>query len=433
MYEFDPEDPHDQMRVLSALQSRGLMSSHDIQRLLGVSQPSVSRLLQAMGSMVLVLGAGRATRYAKPQGIGGLGARQPLVWVHADGTREAWGQLSLIAGGRLHVQAEGLNVLRQGRLPWFLAPLRGEGFLGRELARRLALHGLPPSPERWSLEQQLFAALHAPDSPGAIVLGEYAEPTLPLADPAVPGTHDALAEQLARQLPGTSSAGGEQAKFLARRPDGQPILVKFSPPRGTPFGELWNDLLHAEVMALQLLGQAGVPVAEARVVQTARRTYLESTRFDRIGTHGRQHAVPVWAAHEAFVSGPYVNWSRSVQALTQQRRLPPEAAAQVSALQDFGKLIGNNDMHGGNLSLWVARDDVARGRFTLAPLYDMLPMRWRPNPHDELGPLPFTLEPGDLNSPARPIALEFWQRMAEHTAVSRTWRELAAAMALQLR
>ncbi len=420
--------------LLSALARRGATRSGDLQALLQRSQPTLSRLLQSLAPQLLVLGAGRATSYALPQPILGLPSQHPLYWVDEAGGISRWGTVSLLAAGQLHVHADdsGTQWLTRGKLPWMLAPLRGEGFLGRALARRLAANGLPDSPERWRLEHQLFAALQTPDAPGALVLGEPRAAALPLLTPDG-AEHDRLAADVNATLPPGSSAGGEQAKFLARRADGQPLLVKFTPPRGSPFGERWHDLLHAEALALALLAEQGVAVAKARIVQTAQRTYLESERFDRLGAQGRRHVVPLHAVHDAFVPDAMLSWAASAEALVRQKRLPREADVQVRALMQFGRLIGNSDMHFGNLSLAVAREDVPRGRFTLAPLYDMLPMRWRPDPSSgSMWMTAFTPEPIDLLSAARPLALEYWRRLESHPPISREFRELAATMVQRL-
>ena len=422
----DPESA-DAALLRAALAARGVATSAQLQAALGKSQPTVSRLLAALGPELVVVGRGRRTGYALPRSILGAAGRQALYWVGQDGRIERWGSLSFLAGDRVHVEAPGVSLLSQGALPWCLAPLRGEGFLGRLLAQRLAAQGLDRDPARWPLEHVLFAALQASDAPGALVLGE------PRDVPAPVGSYDRLADDLANTLPAGSSAGGEQAKFLTRRADGAAVLVKFSPPRGTPFGERWHDLLHAEALALDVLGAHGVAVATARVVETPRRSYLESLRFDRIGATGRRHAIPLWAAHEAFVPGPKQHWAATCEALAAQRRLPPEAAAQVQALRHFGRLIGNSDMHFGNLSLWVEPGDVAAGRFSLAPVYDMLPMRWRPDAATgALDLLPFTPETIDLQSPARAVAEIFWQRAATHAALGKGFRALAHTMAVRV-
>ncbi len=412
----------------AALRRLGPATSVQLQQDLLCSQATISRRLAHAAAEVATLGRGRSARYALVQAIAGLAARQPLHWVHEDGHIQHWGTLTLLHGARVHVQTGQAQWLGDGALPWLLAPLRAEGFLGRLLARRLQGFGLPADPAQWSLEQQLLAALQAPDSPGALILGE---PRLQPAPPTVNArSYDALATEVSAQGAAGSTAGGEQPKFLARRPDGQAVLVKFSPPRGTPFGEQWSDLLQAEQVALSVLHEYGVPVALPHIVRTALRTYLESPRFDRIGTQGRRHVVPLWAVHQALIGGPRQHWAASCDWLAQRRRLPPQAGAQVRALLHFGRLIGNSDMHFGNLSLYVQPQDVARGCFALAPVYDMLPMRWRPDAASgELGWLPFTPEAVDLQSPARPLAERFWQRLAGLRSVSAGLRALAAGMA----
>ena len=164
----------------------------------------------------------------------------------------------------------------------------------------------------------------------------------------------------------------------ARNPQWASLIVKFTPPRGTPFGERWNDLLHAEATALTVLAEAGEPAARVRVITSERRSYLESLRFDRFGFAGRRHVVPLFAVHEAFVSGPLQHWGATCDALAAQSRLSADDARRVRRWRAFGQLIGNSDMHFGNLGLWA--DDIVRGRFSLAPCYDMLPMRYKPEP-----------------------------------------------------
>jgi hypothetical protein len=411
----------------------GVATAAQLQAALGRSQPTLSRLLTALGAELLVLGRGRRTRYALARPYPGLPTRLPLHWVHSDGRIEAWGSVAVATGSHVHVEGPGLEMLTQGDLPWLLAPLRPEGFLGRVLAQRLAPQGLDRQPERWTVQQQLYAASLQPDAPGALVVGEPVASVLPAF--SRPADLDTLAADVAATLPAGSSAGGEQAKFLARRADGQAVLVKFSPTHGTPFGERWHDLLHAEALALQVLRDHGVTVAASQVIESVARTYLVSERFDRLprvdgrGFEGRRHAVPLHAVHEAFVGGPRQHWAATAQALVRQQRLPADAGPQVEALQRFGRLIGNSDMHFGNLSLWVEPEDVAAGRFTLAPVYDMLPMRWRPDVQTgSLDLSPFSPEPMDLQSPARPVAQSFWARAADHPGLTADFRRLAGQM-----
>ena len=429
-----------QADLLTALARLGVASSAQLQAALGKSQPTLSRTLRELAGRVVVLGQQRSARYALLHDLLGLPGQQPLWWTDADGAHHEWGQINHLGQERLHVQAPGVDVLTQGRLPWFLQPLRLQGFLGRLWARSPQAQGYDSNPERWRIDQLLALLLReVHDLPGAISLGPEFGDAISLAPADLAARrahHDAQADALIHARPVGSSAGGEQAKFIARDADGSGhLIVKYTPPRGTPFGERWHDLLHAEALALQVLGEHGVPVAGTRVLQSARRTYLESTRFDRVGAKGRRHVVALDAVHEAFVPGPRQHWDHTCAALARQRRLPASTADQVRALRQFGRLIGNNDMHFGNLSLLVARpEDIAAGRFQLAPVYDMLPMRWRPDPQTgDTWLTPFEPELADLAGPARPVALAFWQCAEAHSPLSRPFRALAATMTQRLK
>ena len=425
-------------QIIAALRARGLLSSGQLQVATGKSQPTLSRAIQALGPRLVILGQGKATRYGLPQAVRGLVAQQPLWWTGTDGTRQRWGTATLLEGQRLHVSAPGINVVTEGTLPWFMAPLRAQGFLGREWAQRL---GFAANPDTWSLEEVLAAALAIDDAPGALALGEPMGEWIPDTPTELPGlvqAYDALAADVHARLPAGSSAGGEQAKFLTALDSGERVLVKFSPPRGTPFGERWHDLLHLEALALSVLAAHGIAVAATRIVKSRTRTYLESTRFDRIGPQalGRRHAVALDAVHAAFVQGPRQHWAATCDALAQQRRLSEADASSVRTCMNFGWLIGNTDMHFGNLSLWA--DDPAKPVFELAPLYDMLPMRWRPDafhglpdyaPFDAPHKLPGTAQAEQ----ALALAQQFWKQAAAHAPLSKTLRAVARDMAKRLR
>jgi hypothetical protein len=438
----DSSSELDLQRILGLLAARGIASAPELQAILARSQPTISRLLAQLSGQVLTLGRARSTRYGLGKSIRGLPSQQPVWWTAEDGTPRRIGTLSLLAGDMLHVEAGAYGATTRGALPWFLSPLQAQGFLGRLLAQRLAGAGVDSQPERWNLETVLFAALHLHDAAGAITLGEAwsgtpataAHTPLPTTAQQLPAALDALANDVARTLPAGSSAGGEQPKFLALLDDGRHVLVKFTPPRGTPFGERWADLLHAEALASQVLAEHGVEVADTRVVESAQRSYLLSARFDRIGARGRRHVVAVGAAHQAFVADAYVNWAASTEALARQRRLPQLDARRAEALLHFGRLIGNTDMHSGNLGLFVEPDDLAKGRFTLAPVYDMLPMRWRPDA--ALGGAadyaPFEPDPRSVGSAAAGPAKVFWARLASHAGVSRALKQVAGQMAQRL-
>jgi hypothetical protein len=427
----------DHKLVLGILSAEGAATSQALQAGLAKSQATVSRLVSGMSDQVLRLGRARSTIYGLPRSIRGEAAQQPIWLTTESGKVQRIGTLSYLARDLIHVDAEFGSSLTQGSLPWQLAPLRAQGFLGRLLARRLELAGVGSDPDQWSLESVLYGALQLSDAPGALAIG----------DPHQQGLHphpelggdlfedmEAIALDVVQSLPAGSSAGGEQPKFLAiRKADGQHLLVKFTPPRGTPFAERWHDLLVCEDLAGKVLAGAGIAAAQSRVIQSRKRSFLVSERFDRIGRTGRRHAVSIGDAHKAFVPGSYSSWSQTAEALARQRRLDAGGATSAATLQHFGRLIGNSDMHSGNLALFV--ELAPKPVFSLAPVYDMLPMRWRP---DALrGGAPeydaFTPDPAALSSAAAPMAVAFWERLSSNGSVSKKLRTLASQMTIRLR
>jgi HipA-like C-terminal domain len=423
--------------LMAWLARRGVATPGELMEAIDISQPTLSRTLAQVRGQVLALGSARARRYGVAKSIHGLPGRQAIHWINAQGRAQFVGELHWLAGEQLHLQAFGLRSLHRGQLPWWLAPLRAQGFLGRALAQQLAPLGLNADPERWNLEAQLLGALQLPDAPGAVVLGEpRAAAALPLLpESGLDQALDTLARQATAALPAGSSAAGEQPKFLARRAqDGQALLVKFSPPHGTPFGDRWGDLLQAEALAAQVLAAHGVPVARCTAYRSATRSYLLSERFDRLGVMGRRHGVSLHAAHAGLSAAPYRHWAQAAQDLVQARRLSDDDARRIAALRQFGQLIGNSDMHGGNLSLWVEPEAVAKGLLSLAPVYDMLPMRWRPDAVLGGAPdyQPFDPDPFARQSGAWGPARDFWHALAQSPSVSAALRQLAAQMLQRL-
>jgi hypothetical protein len=120
--------------------------------------------------------------------------------------------------------------------------------------------------------------------------------------------------------------------------------------------------------------------------------------------------------------------------LVRQGRLGSAAGDQARALLEFGRLIGNSDMHSGNLSLFVELEGLAKGRFVLAPVYDMLPMRWRPDPlmGGAADYTAFDPDPVSAAGPARVPAEQFWSRLSVHPRVGKELRRVAAEMVRRL-
>ncbi len=411
----------------------------------GKSQPSMSLAIASLGSRVCKLGAARSTRYALTQPILGLPASQPITLTTEQGLLLDFGDLTFLQGQQTHVRAtQGTQWLTdKNRLPWFLEPLRPHGFLGRQLSRLAP--NLPADPDAWTAEQVLYmAALHAGDPPGAFNLG-LAAGRLMLDAPV--GTvdrsthYDAMARGIGSTLPAASSAGGEQPKFVTEiavaATKFQHLIVKFSPPRGTPFGERWHDLLHLEHLALTVLRERGVAAATTRVVESKERTYLESERFDRVGIQGKRHVVAATSIHDEFIKIPRQNWVVTCAALAAQKLLSANDLHSVACQYFFGQYIGNTDMHFGNLSFFV--NDVVKPTFTVTPAYDMLPMMWRPSVHSgELDASPVKQQHQIAGYAAQALAarewaIDYWERATKLQALSSALAEASCANVKRLK
>ena len=109
----------------------------------------------------------------------------------------------------------------------------------------------------------------------------------------------------------------------------------------------------------------------------------------------------------------------------------------VNDLRQFGNLIGNTDMHFGNLGFYCGGEtlkEILAGKFTLAPVYDMLPMRWRPDIN--LGPTeyqPFNLDITFADANIRRAARVYWTSLAKDARVSIEFQAVASAMAARYR
>jgi hypothetical protein len=443
----------DTSQVRLALLTRGHLSAAELAVRVGVSQPTISRAIAQLGPSVLRIGRGRSTRYALRRPIAQFGDRWPLYEIGPDGEASHLGNLTAIYGGGFHL---GLNapdgVLLHGGhgnglfpgLPWFIQDMRPRGFMGRAFARMSenVLH-LPGSPERWTSDEMLIAMLaFGVDLPGAYVLGrENIDAFLgsrTAATPAIPDLSRADAYPRLAELassggvPG-SSAGGEQPKFTAsvRNNDGlRQVIVKFSGQRSNPVASRWADLLVAEHLASATLAQAGIPSATSAIVEAAGRSFLEVSRFDRVGEWGRLPVATLEALDAGLVGSGAANWGDAIPALVEAGIISPEDASWLETAFQFGHLIGNDDMHLGNLAFRLTPG------FPLppAPIYDMLPMHYRPRAGGDLpeGPVrvpPARPEQRDARQRALPLARQFWRQLADDPSVSEGFRRIAVANA----
>lgn len=420
----------------------GHASSAQLQQALGLSQPTVSRLLAPLlaSGQVLKVGAARSQRYLLPRDVPGVGRQVPVHQVLADGQVQNFGRLYPLAGGGFWMdeadKAHGQSAFHAS-LPWFLMDMRPQGFLGKAFAQAHPELHLPLQLAQWSDDHVLLALTQAgEDLPGSLIVGtaslnRYLASCGP-ASSAAPVVTDPeqdypllAAQALGSALPG-SSAGGEQPKFCAVR-DGMPVLVKFSPAGTSPAEQRWRDLLICEALALSTLRDAGVAAAHTEIVQAQGRVFLQSRRFDRTGS-GRVGMVSL-EMYDAQYIGLGSQWAATADL---SERAGPEklSAADVRTLcllDAFGALIANTDRHHGNVSLLLQQH-----RWQLAPAYDMLPMFYAPV-GAEVVPRDWTQQPPPRPNvhtlsvwpQARDLACAFWGQVAAHARISDDFRALA--------
>jgi hypothetical protein len=244
--------------------------------------------------------------------------------------------------------------------------------------------------------------------------------------------------QLAKQvmaggLPG-SSAHGEHPKFTAvvrRGKEGQHALVKFSPPVDTAVGRRWSDLLVAEHLAHVVLSDGGIHAARSEIHFFEGVTFLELDRFDRRGANGRVGVTSLLSI-DTTLYGELDNWIASAARLHRDRRIDMQTLEIVRLVYTFGGLIANTDRHFGNLAMLDRYD----GHFSLAPIYDMLPMLFAPQ-NDVLierlfePPIP-TAETMSVYRRARELAEHYWARLSADARVSDEFRELAETCGAKL-
>lgn len=384
--------------------------------LLGISQPTLSRLIKAAGNSVVRVGAARSIQYAlRDTGRGFVDV--PVYRVAADGTLRRLGVLVPVRPDGFVMQQDDGKTLHSDGLPWWLMDMRPEGFLGRAWALRHGPGlGLPSRLVEWSDSHALRALIAVGhDVPGNVLLGDMAREhflSAPDAQSVSRDDYPAFAAAAERGEQPGSSAGGEQPKFIAYAQN-RHLIVKFTADGDNPIARRWRDLLLAEHHALESLRMAGVSAACSEVIDRAGRRFLEIERFDRVGRRGRRAVHSLTALDAEFVGNPRAPWPESVEALVRAGVASDEALATAALLYAFGTSIGNTDMHNGNLSFMAEH-----GRpYNLAPAYDMLPMACRPGSGGHLpdGIPPATLRPSVATSTWRQalgLATGFMDRVA---------------------
>lgn len=411
---------------------RGAASSLALQRDLGVSQPTISRLLKPliMNGHVLRAGAGKNQLYLLPQRVSDLGLSVPINRVDEDGRAHRFANIIALVSSRFCVEFTSGTPILYDSLPWFLSDMKPQGFLGRTFAKSHPSLNLHDNPATWSDVDTLRAiALVGDDLPGNLIVGSDAFARFQgQPRPAITSKREDYPALASRALDGDapgSSAGGEQPKFCTRRADGTDLIVKFSPSGKSDVAQRWRDLLICEHLALETLHRAGESAASSSL-HISDRVYLEVERFDRTPA-GRIGMVSLAAFDDEHI-GQRDRWDKTALRLRERALMAPSCIERLLLLEAFGSLIANSDRHYGNASLLRQV-----GAWTLAPAYDMLPMFYAPSslgvpdrPFD-LSSVNASAETLDVWDRASKLAVSFWQAARSDTRISTKFRKRLTA------
>jgi hypothetical protein len=440
--------------LLRTLRGRPHLPAADLVATLGISRATLMRAVRAAGPAVLTIGRARRTSYAARRHLRGNADPLPVFQVDQQGGSEQVGHLNLAYPDGSVLEPAGPSIwpleesMRDGwfdGLPYFLQDLRPDGFLGRQFARTHAqILQLGDDPRQWSDDDVLYAiSLLGADQSGNFIVGEAAfrlwldqiqQPPICLEEVQV---LEAYLERAQRAMQGGdvgSSAAGEFPKFTALRTrSGEPthVLVKFSGSDNSAGTQRWSDLLVCEHLAAQTLeSAAGLTAAQTSVLQGGNRTFLEAVRFDRHGHRGRSPLCSWAAINSSWFGLAGKPWTEGAARLLERKLINQDTTQAITRLWHFGQLIGNTDMHDGNLS-FKPQSSAEPSPLTLAPAYDMLPMLYAPQRGVELPPVNFAPRlPMPVEREAWQVAAnaaeEFWSRAAADARISAPFRAICA-------
>lgn len=433
----------------------GLASALELSNGMGISPATTLRILKSKSDQIVQIGSTKQARYALRRAIKGEYESIPVYLIDDLGKGHEIGSIDTIEPqGVLFNQTQKTfpTDVEHAKgywtgLPYFLYDMKPQGYLGRHLARKISIDlGIPSDPDRWSDDDTLFALMkRGADTSGNIIVGEAAY-QLWLDDKSSKATvretnigpsYAELAEQSAEQLGQCSSAGGEFPKFTTLRdlPGASTphVIVKFSGNDDSKPVRRWADLLVCEHIALEVIkSHLQLKAANSRIILSNGRTMLETERFDRVGDYGRKSLVSLSSIDGAFLGTGESSWPDALEKLVKLNLLSEGDEGKVLLLWWFGQLIGNTDMHFGNLSF-----HIENGKFVLAPAYDMLPMMYAPLAGGEIPQKIYSVKlPLPKYHPiwikAKDAAVSFCKRCMDDERISNQFKKVIQVQMLEL-
>ena len=181
-----------------------------------------------------------------------------------------------------------------------------------------------------------------------------------------------------------------------------------------------------EHSALEVLNANKVAAARSSIIDAAGRRFLEVARFDRSGLHGRLTMVTL-SGLDGALGMLDQKWAKVAAHLYMHGQISADDKSRLELLDLFGYLIGNTDRHHGNVAFSWDQNQ----QFKLLPIYDMLPMFYRPNQHGEVVENRWSatnVDPALVRHlpVALALARQFWDRVAKDESISDDFKLIAA-------
>jgi serine/threonine protein kinase HipA of HipAB toxin-antitoxin module len=183
-----------------------------------------------------------------------------------------------------------------------------------------------------------------------------------------------------------------------------------------------------------------VVAATSRILHAGGRVFFETQRFDHLPT-GRITHCALGDLSPALTGQTGGRWDSVTAAFVTHGWLDADTQHTIRRLSIFGALIGNTDMHHGNLSFYATvRPEPAEAcpepveggapsrTLQLSPIYDMLPMGYAPRANGEIPRYQIDLQnhlPDEHFYQARAAAQRYWQHVAEQPDISSDFADIA--------
>ena len=124
--------------------------------------------------------------------------------------------------------------------------------------------------------------------------------------------------------------------------------------------------------------------------------------------------------------GERSTWTKTAIRLLELKLIKKQDAEAIVFLDCFGTCIANTDRHFGNLSMFW---EFGKSKFSLAPVYDMLPMAYAPAQGNiverEYRSPVVQFEQLHVWESAKKLGIEFWHNLSNDDRVSNKFKEIS--------